>query len=99
MSPSISSHSDMETGVMWSDGPRKNRKRTYGALGNSPLGLSTLFFSAPRRSDPPRVILVVTIEFGFFNFRFPDIQFWGISVFLTVPIEFDSSKLVGKLRS
>ena len=78
---------------------RKNKKRTHGVPGNSPLGLLTLFFSAPRRYDPARVILVVTIEFGFFNFSFFRTQFSNISVFLVVATVFDFFKLVGKLRS
>ena len=32
-------------------------------------------------------------------FGFSETQFWGISVFLVVAIEFDFFKLVGKLRS
>jgi len=49
---------------------KEKQKTTLRGTGQLPPWPLHPLLSDPRRSDPPRVILVVTIEAGFFNFRF-----------------------------
>ena len=77
-------------------GKTKTNTRGTGQLAPRPLGPSSLFFYGPRRYDPTRVILLVTIEFGSSIFGFSETQFWSISVFPVVAIVIDFFILVGK---